>query len=131
MSIRSIVCVFTWLLKKCRNAWLKKKIIFIIQYNLHNTAVFHPNAEKYNSLILDLGITTYFFGHKRQAANRSAYSGKISTRTTQVKRHNLLGQSADQSRIAELHTSADNIVAEIKGFRLELDSLQLNIKHLK
>jgi len=100
-------------------------------YHLHNTAVFHPNAEKYNSLILDLGITTYFFGHKRQAANRSAYSGKISTRTTQVKRHNLLGQSADQSRIAELHTSADNIVAEIKGFKLELDSLQLNIKHLK
>ena len=90
-----------------------------------------PNAEKYNSIILDLGITTFFFGHKRQSASRSAYSGKMSTSTTMVQRKNLLGQSADQSRIAELHDTANMIVAEIKGLNLELESLQLNLKHLK
>ena len=68
-----------------------------IQYQLHNTAVFQPSAEKHNDVIAhQFKIRRYFFGTKLQLVSTSSYSGKLSTRTNQVYPKNILGNSLDQ-----------------------------------
>jgi len=100
------------------------------QYNLHNTAVFQQNSEKYNSMVLDLGINRYFFGHKMFSASRSSYSGNVSTRTSEISPRAFLGQSVDQTRITELNRQADQFKHVIQQLNDELKSIQLNVQHL-
>jgi len=95
-------------------------------YNLHNTAVFDPAAEKYNDRIAgEYHLSKYYFGTKCQTVSRSKYSGKVLTRTQEIRSNNMLGVGIDQEAMDRL--SSD--MQKLKQRRSRLEDNATSIKH--
>eukprot|EP00088_Acartia_fossae_P007559 TRINITY_DN1355_c0_g1_i1.p1 TRINITY_DN1355_c0_g1~~TRINITY_DN1355_c0_g1_i1.p1 ORF type:complete len:1045 (-),score=359.52 TRINITY_DN1355_c0_g1_i1:421-3555(-) len=99
------------------------------QYPLQNIAVFQPSSEKFTEQIQKLGISRYFFGHKMQSCQRSQYSGKISTKTNDVKPKGTLGQGVDQGQIDRLSAEEGRCANELRQLNQDLQTLEMNLKH--
>ena len=74
-------------------------------YNLHNTAVFLPVAEKHNDRIVqEFKLNKFFFGSKCQTVSRSNYSGRLTIQTAEVRPYNTLSLCLDQDKILACST---------------------------
>jgi len=101
------------------------------QYNLHNTPVFKPTAEKHNDVIVNkFGMTKYYFGSKQQIVSRSGYSGKTSTRTSEVRPHGTLGAGVDQERMDFLTRELEQNQAESRDLEARIKSIDLDLQQL-
>jgi len=99
-------------------------------FNLHNIAVFSPASEKFNEQIQSMGITKYFFGHKMQSVIKSGYSGRITTKTSEINSRGTLGRSVDKNRVDQLCGAEAACKQVIQDLKKEQESLSMNLKHL-
>lgn len=99
-------------------------------FNLHNIAVFSETSEKFNDQIQRVGVNKYFFGHKMQAVSRSGYSGRTTTKTSEIRSNDTLGRSVDQNRVDQLVATEAEFKQVVQNLKKQQESISLNLKHL-
>ena len=95
-------------------------------YNVHNTPVFGPGAEKYISDLTDkYKLRLFFVGQKRYSCIKSKYGGAVTVSSTYMRRpKNWFTTGVDKARVAQLNKETEAKKTELGELREQRRNLE-------